>query len=63
MNVTFVNELEGCPDACPFAKTSVQQTSFTGFAKGVQEIIVRLFCEYGEVCKYRQTSDGDSHVS
>lgn len=63
MNVTFVNELDGCPDACLFAKTNVQKASFTGFAKVVQEITVRLFCEYGEVCKYRQSGDGDHHVS
>lgn len=63
MNVTFVNELDSCPDACPFAETNLRKESFTGFAKGVQEIIVTLFCEYVEVCKYRQSSDGDHHVS
>ena len=63
MNVTFVNELDGCPDACPFAETDVRKVSFAGFSKVVQEIIVTLFCYRGDVCKYRQTSDGDAHVS
>lgn len=63
MNVTFVNDLDGCPDACPFASTDVKKMSFTGFANGVQEIIVELFCEYRDVCKYRQSSDGDAHAS
>lgn len=63
MNVTFVNNLDACPESCPFAEIMTNDLQFKSFGKGVVRVAVTLYCEHAEACKYRQTSDGDSHVS
>ena len=63
MNVTFVNELDACPESCHFAEIRTNDLQFKAFGKGVVRVAVTLYCEHSETCRYRQPSDGDPHVS
>ena len=63
MNATFVNDLDACPESCPFAEIMADDLQFKDFGKGVVMVAVTLSCEHAETCKYRQSSDGDTHVS
>lgn len=63
MNVTFVNELDACPEFCNFAEIRTNDLEFNAVGKGIANVAVMLYCEHAETCKYRQSSDGDAHAS
>lgn len=59
MNVTFVNDLDLCPDACPFADIKTMHQQSLSLGKCVMNVTVILACEHAEICEYRQTPEAD----